>query len=153
MATESRKNMEQALKEFFVPELRALGFKGSFPHFRRIAENSIDLLTFQFYSAGGSFVVEIGQCPLEGFTNAVGILTPANEVTVAHVFPRLRLGSSHEAGKSDHWFEFGEPNYVPAKTYTREHYQLVAKTAASFIPNQASTWWAAHNYAIKGTSA
>ena len=46
MATESRKNMEQALKEFFVPELRALGFKGSFPHFRRIAENSIDLLTF-----------------------------------------------------------------------------------------------------------
>nr|WP_268888411.1 DUF4304 domain-containing protein [Heyndrickxia shackletonii] len=40
--------MISALKKIVVPELRERGFKGSFPHFRRIFENKIDLITFQF---------------------------------------------------------------------------------------------------------
>lgn len=41
-------SMIAALKAVFVPVLRERGFKGSFPHFRRIRPDRIDLLTVQF---------------------------------------------------------------------------------------------------------
>jgi hypothetical protein len=98
MTNDSRKSMEKALKEIFVLDLKKNGFKGSFPHFRRVTIDSIDLLTFQFYSSGGSFVIEIAQCPAEGFRNASGVLTPPDKVQVKHVWPRLRLGAKPEQG-------------------------------------------------------
>ena len=52
----ARAAMEVALKKIVVPELRTLGVRGSFPHFRRVEKQRIDLLSFQFYSSGGSFV-------------------------------------------------------------------------------------------------
>jgi hypothetical protein len=48
MTTDSRESMEKALKETFVLDLKKIGFKGSFPHFRRATNDSIDLLTIQF---------------------------------------------------------------------------------------------------------
>ncbi len=141
MSNEARKQMDKALKECFVPELRKIGFKGSFPHFKRLDQDKLDLLMVQFYSAGGSFVVEIGQCEPEGYTNAKGYLTPATKVKVISVFPRLRLGSNPDAGVNDHWFKFNNPNYDSQEQHTYEHYQQVAKEAASFL-NQANEWWA-----------
>ncbi|MEX2174453.1 MAG: DUF4304 domain-containing protein [Pirellulaceae bacterium] len=38
-----------------------MGFRGSFPHFRRVGGRRIDLLTFQFSMFGGQFVVEVGK--------------------------------------------------------------------------------------------
>jgi uncharacterized protein DUF4304 len=57
--SESRDKMIDALRRVIVPTLRNMGFTGSFPHFRRIRETRIDLLTFQFNRSGGSFVVEV----------------------------------------------------------------------------------------------
>ncbi|EGT3625632.1 DUF4304 domain-containing protein [Morganella morganii] len=144
MTTDSRKSMEKALKEIFVLDLKSIGFKGSFPHFRRITDNSIDLLTFQFYSSGGSFVIEIAQCSAEGFRNASGALTPPDKVQVKHVWPRLRLGAKPDEGVNDHWFKFGEPNYEPQKNYPSEHYKAIAETAVCYLSSQAENWWA-HN--------
>ncbi|WP_053363332.1 DUF4304 domain-containing protein [Bacillus sp. FJAT-27251] len=45
MAAE-RDKMISELKKIVVPELRMSGFKGSFPHFRRIKKDKIDLMTY-----------------------------------------------------------------------------------------------------------
>ncbi len=49
----SRDAMIEELKRVAVPVLRSLGFKRSFPHFRRVTDTQIDLLTFQFSMGGG----------------------------------------------------------------------------------------------------
>lgn len=38
--------MKKALNEQVIPMLRNAGFKGSYPHFRRITDGKVDLLTF-----------------------------------------------------------------------------------------------------------
>ena len=50
MSMNERKMMDNALKKVVIPVLRKLEFKGSLPHFRRMNENNIDLITFQFNS-------------------------------------------------------------------------------------------------------
>jgi len=52
-----REAVEKELKAIVVTALRASGFKGSFPHFRRPLPERIDLLTFQFDRHGGGFVL------------------------------------------------------------------------------------------------
>ena len=54
---ESRR-MKEALQTIAVPKLRRAGFKGSYPHFRRVKENQIDLVSFLGHSQwGGAFEV------------------------------------------------------------------------------------------------
>jgi hypothetical protein len=62
MDNSSRKKMIKHLSEIVIPVLREKGFKGSFPHFRRITNDRINLLTFQFDRYGGGFVIEITNC-------------------------------------------------------------------------------------------
>ncbi len=54
-----RRLMTEELKKTAIPVLKQKGFKGSFPHFRRISDDKIDLLMFQFDKYGGGFIVEI----------------------------------------------------------------------------------------------
>jgi len=63
-----RDKMIAALKEHVIPVLRERGFKGSFPHFRRLSRRFIHILSFQFSSWGGGFVVEAAACPDTGIT-------------------------------------------------------------------------------------
>ena len=86
-----RNKMITALKKTVVPELRNRGFKGSFPHFRRISEDKIDLMTFQFDRYGGGFVVEVGVCSPKGIIHYWGEQVPPNKVTAHDLGTRLRL--------------------------------------------------------------
>lgn len=125
--SQSRDEMIAELKRVVVPVLRALGFKGSFPHFRRTTGSQIELLTFQFSMSGGQFVVEIGKFPLEGH-ELYGKLIPPGQVKMRHLLRRLRLGAKDE--NSDHWFHYGTGN--------------CARVAESVVPNirgQALEWW------------
>jgi hypothetical protein len=117
------------LKKTAVPVLRELGFKGSFPHFRRIGPERVDVLTFQFSSWGGSFVVEIGACPPKGFKSC-GKLIPPQKVKVMHLYRRMRLGAADE--HRDHWFHFEKGNYAQ-----------VADAVAPLIRGQGEAWWKA----------
>ena len=87
----SRSLMIKALKDIVVPKLREDGFKGSFPHFRRIRDDQIDLLTFQFDRHGGGFVIELGKCPPEGFTTYFDEFIPPQKVTAWDVNDRHRI--------------------------------------------------------------
>ena len=105
----SRDRMIAALRKVVVPVLRDMGFSGSFPHFRRIRDSQIDLLTFQFNRDGGSFVVEVAFWAPDGFTTHYEKHIPPNKVRAHDIHPRqrLRLGS-HPPEKADHWF-YHEP--------------------------------------------
>ncbi|MFD1706722.1 DUF4304 domain-containing protein [Siminovitchia sediminis] len=104
-----RKMMDVALKNIVIPKLREQGFKGSFPHFRRVSENDIDLITFQFNRWGGSFVVEIATCPNDGTTMSWGEKVPPEKVNAHHINERFRLGarSFEEEGV---WFTYENAN-------------------------------------------
>ena len=122
-------DMIAALKRVFVPALRARGFKGSFPHFRRPNNEQIDLLTVQFDRWGGGFVVEIAKCDPEGVTTHWGKKIPPNKVSAWDVGKRYRLGSPFTA-EGDHWFRFDDGTPVDA----------VARSVLVYL-NEADRWW------------
>ncbi len=55
----SRDEAIRYIKSIILPELRKIGFKGSYPHFRRENAEGYDLLSFQFNKYGGSFLMEM----------------------------------------------------------------------------------------------
>lgn len=95
--------MISELKKIVVPELRNRGFKGSFPHFRRISDDKIDLMTFQFDRYGGGFVIEVGVSSPEGFTHSWGEKVPPNKVTAHDLNPDNRLRLKENDGQ---WFRY-----------------------------------------------
>jgi len=105
MASSERKKMDNALKNIVIPYLREQGFKGSLPHFRRMNETNIDLVTFQFNRWGGSFVVELTTCSLEGVTTYWGEHIPPNKITAHDIDERYRLGAKSK-DEDGIWFEF-----------------------------------------------
>ena len=114
------------LKRVAVPVLREMGFRGSFPHFRRVGEGRVDLLTFQFSMFGGQFVVEVGKFPAGGHRLA-GKLIPPAEVRMRHLLDRKRLGSTQEI--VDHWFKFDSGDYSG-----------VAASVLPYLRGQAVQW-------------
>jgi hypothetical protein len=108
-----------SLKKLFVPALRARGFKGSFPHFRRIRDDRIDLLTVQFDRHGGGFIIEVSKCPPNGYTTHWGKQLPPNKVRAWDLDRRHRVGSP-KPGVDGHWFRFddGTPTEVVANQAT-----------------------------------
>lgn len=123
----SRDRMIAELKRVVAPELRVIGFRGSFPHFRRATETQVDLLTFQFATGGGQFVIEVGRFPPQGYM-LYGKLIPAAQVKMGHLLRRLRLGARDE--DSDHWFN-----------YESGEYARIAESVVPYIRGQAADWW------------
>lgn len=138
-----REAMNRALKDAVASHLRPRGWTGSMPHFRRQGENQVCLLTFQFYSSGGSFVAEIAECGPDGYTASWGQHWPPNKVN-AHCIdkPRHRIGSP-VFPEGDHWFVFGPRNYERDAdiVHPAEHYDRVAADVMHFIDQQAEPWW------------
>lgn len=131
--SDERRRMVAALRKRVVPALKARGFKGSFPHLRRVAESKIDLLTFQFDKWGGGFIVEIAACPPEGVTMYGGEHVAPGKVNAWHMSRRLRLGAPDE--KSDgRWFRF-------RKGWDDAAYEALACEVLPYLDSQAEPWW------------
>ncbi|OWT71476.1 MULTISPECIES: DUF4304 domain-containing protein [unclassified Achromobacter] len=105
MDNQDRPQMEAALKQTIIPALRSAGFRGSFPHFRRIGNIQTDLWTFQVDKYGGGFVIEISSCPREGMTTAWGKFIPASKVTAHDINERLRL-QNHPGSDTTAWYRY-----------------------------------------------
>ncbi|UPO91038.1 DUF4304 domain-containing protein [Niallia sp. Man26] len=132
MASIERKKMDNALKQVVIPVLREQGFKGSLTHFRRMNENNIDLLTFEFNKWGGSFTVAVGICPKEGVTWE-GEKIPLNKINVYDVEDRLKLGNKTFADGNTIVFD-----YENAKT--EEDYKRVAEEVLSLLKTSDVSW-------------
>lgn len=105
MAT--RDAMNASLKAVVVPHMRAMGFKGSLPHLHRVRGAAADLLTVQFISGGGKFVVELGRVAPGGF-DSYGRHVPLAKATTSYLAERHRLGAEMRVNWGDHWFDFTE---------------------------------------------
>lgn len=137
-----RQAMENALKQMIDAHLRPAGFSGSFPHLRRRLPNRIDLLSFQFHSAGGRFVVEVAQCGADGFTTRWGKHLPASKVTAQFVVNppnRVRIGTD-TFGTRDHWYSFGTRNYERPQALSSD-YDTVAEQVLTDVRRQAEPFW------------
>jgi len=82
--------MVAELQSTVVSKLRAQGFKGSYPHFRRFVGNRVDLLTFQHDKWGRGFVLEIARATAEGVTRHWGEVISANKITAHDLHPSER---------------------------------------------------------------
>jgi Domain of unknown function (DUF4304) len=106
------------LKRVVQPHLRALGFSGSFPHFRKIGQATIDLVTFQFDRSGTGFVIEIARCPPEGIVTHWGERILPNKTKAWDVHPKSRKRIQPKVGGgTDAWFRFDKttPSAVAAE--------------------------------------
>ena len=128
-----RQQMIETLKERVVPHLRERGFKGSFPHFRRIGESKTDLLMFQFDKWGGGFIIELGEGPADELVQHWGERVPAAKLTVPvlSLASRVRLVADN-AATSETWFRFD--------ANTRAAFDDAADNVVRLLP-QADGWW------------
>jgi len=126
-------DVRAVLKERVIPALRLRGFRGSFPHFRRLAGAKLELVTFQFDKWGsGNFVVNLASCPSSGAVMAWGEHIPPGRVTAYHLHPRLRLGARD--AESDHWFEYSAFASDAA---------AASENLLRLLDTQGATWWRA----------
>ena len=138
--SEARDKMIAALKKIVVPTLRDMGFRGSFPHFRRHRDEQLDLLTFQFSQWGGSFVVEIAYCPAAGSTLHTGEHVAPDKARVHHqqYGSRLRLGVQPPPNNRDHWFQF--------ESASQSVYTDTALEVLPLLRSQAEHYWQRHEH-------
>ena len=138
MVKSRREMMNQALKKVMIPYLRQKGFKGSFPHFRRMTEINIELITFQFNKWGGSFVVELAASPIQGVTMTWGEQIPPNKVTAHDINERYRLGAKSGDGI---WFDFenaeNEQDYEKVASHVLD---LLMITDISQVTQSLNKW-------------
>lgn len=132
MESNRRKMMDNAFKKIVTPVLRKQEFKGSLPHFRRNNEMNIDLITFQFNRWGGSFVVELATCPIEGVTMNWGEKIPPNKVTAQHLKNRFRLGAK-SVDEDGIWFDF-------EKAKTDDDFEEIASSVVGLLNTSDRLW-------------
>lgn len=167
LLAEERTRMIEELKKWVVPELNNIGFKGSFPHYRRIKQNRVDLLMFQFDKWGGGFLIEISYVLLDGDENKLCIEknnTPFEKLTVSCTNLRHRLYPD----RFDGWFYYydvaevksnGVKFLVPVKPADRQSFidntkgkiswlQIVDESIYEQLANEvlgkfdeAEKWW------------
>ena len=144
--SEHSARMVGALKTRFVPALRERGFAGSFPHFRRRLPERVDYLTVQFYSAGGSFVVEVGRTGPDGFTDGPWKHLPVDKINVGHIFynrRRLTPRDAHGGWRGREWFQFGPRSYDSSEPVKpQEFYDAIADQALAIFDTTGEPWLA-----------
>lgn len=120
--------MTKTLKSFVVPEIKALNYSGSFPHFRRERDGRFEFVSFQFNRHGGSFVLECGFATphdLPDFAKKLQFekLTSGN----AHPDNRLRI-TPKTSVTEDFWFAYSEFK-------EEKQFENLAKSLIPLLPN------------------
>ena len=118
--------MDKALKSIVVPEIKHLGFTGSYPHFRKKVGETYQFVSFQFgrTSLIGSFVMEFGYMEIGELPEWAKEL-PFNKLNYGHAKHRKRV-KPVSVGDTDYWFDYG--------SYTKnEQYLELARSVKTLL--------------------
>lgn len=140
------KKMRKALDELVIAPLKAQGFEGEYPHFRRVtSEERIELLVVEIGT--GRYGNQFGVCGSVVFPKEADILhrnyapvldeLPLDEITVYHTRLRKSLPGMSYGGfyYTDVYEERMEPsNDIPKVWYSYE--AVSEKRAATFQPRE-----------------
>lgn len=126
---EKRQKMNLALKESVVPKLREKGFKGSLPHFRRILETEIHLLTFQFDRYGGGFVIELAKTENKPFETPWGKKIETSKLTAHDFYKRIRIHpqGTLRSSTTDDWFRYDKTSFGLKSIYKEVTEQVLSQ--------------------------
>lgn len=138
MTSVRSQQMKASLQERFVPAVRDLGFKGTFPNFWRVTGDWLDLVSVQFSMAGDGFFVNLATCkrPDSDSPQAKRLRKP-EAVRVADLF-----GSGERLGKDRGGF-FGFSTLTATTAKARGHDDEVAARATRCLQTEAEPWWKA----------
>ena len=103
--------MRTALKELVIPNLLDRGFEGKYPHYKKIYDERIELLSFDTNKWGNSFTVEVSTVFLPSSIHDSNLSGseekhPIDTVTVWDTNYRYRL-----RGMFDGWFSYDDEFY------------------------------------------
>ena len=111
----NREIMLSALKNTVIKELKSQGFIGTYPNFKKITSDGIELICFQTNKYGGSFTVEVSAVfPDSKVTNLsnMNALVDEKTVNVSCTNQRYRL-----KGMYDGWFYYRDVYKLPNGFY------------------------------------
>lgn len=129
----NRNIMLEALNKSVIKDLKAQGFSGRFPHFKRVKEDCIELICFQTNKYGGSFVVEVSAVfPDSKVTNLSDSDADVdiNKVDVSCTNERYRL-----KGMFDGWFYYSDVYKMPQGFY----HNVLESEKETFKPSEEWT--------------
>ena len=131
----SRDNMLASIKRIIVPELRQRKFKGSFPHFRRIDGDTVNLLTIQFDRNGGGFVIELANWKGPAFKTHWGLEIPHKKLKAHDLNDRIRIypDSKEEIDGTDSWFRYD-------RSETDEIFDEVSRSVIARLSDMEKYW-------------
>ena len=123
--------MKKHLELNVIGPLLAQGFTGKYPHFRRVKEDCIELISFQTNKHGGSFTVEVSAVfPDKENKNYVsGSNLSVNELTVWDTNERYRL-----KGMYDGWFYYRDLYSKYILGYGKDYIDMSENTADPTVP-------------------
>ncbi|WP_369753397.1 DUF4304 domain-containing protein [Flavobacterium sp. WC2409] len=133
-----RDNIIHSLNSVFIPELRKLKFKGSFPHFRRTENDKTNLLTFQFDRDGGGFILELANHIGNEYTTHWNEIIELKQLNAHDLNERKRIYPNSENennGKAD-WFRYDKKSFVSFGN----KFDKLAKKVTDRIPLMEKYW-------------
>jgi hypothetical protein len=119
----------QRVKSVLVPELRAEGFAGRFPNFRRVQRELIQQVSVQGWRYGGERTVNLSF----GFT----FIQPAHaDPTAPETEYSYRIGTS--SGR-DRWWKYGSASEAEAIALADDMISIYRAEAPVFFPGRLRT--------------
>ncbi len=133
-----RNKMIRSLNEIFIPKLRDMNFKGSFPHYRRTIDGKTNLLTFQFDKHGGGFIIELANWRGSEFKTHWGEVIPVNKLTAHDLNDRQRIypNTLVEGNGNESWFRYDQRTlFIFGNKYNR-----LSKKVLKRLPVMEKYW-------------
>lgn len=131
----SAQHMSAALKVELVPALKAGGFDGTFPRYRRVRPAAIELLAIFYDKAATCFFLEFGAHERGDKHASWGEVVPESKLSLEHVGfqRRARLRARCSGGSlANDWFAFG--------AFSEEsQFRELAASVANLLP-QVEQW-------------
>lgn len=123
--------MKSYLKELVIAPLLADGFTGQYPHYRRVLEDYIELVSIQTNKYGGSFTIEVSvvfpDLPNKNHVDWDGLTI--DHLTVWNTNDRYRL-----KGMYDGWFYYRDLYAKHLLGFRKDYLDVSEKQTSDFVP-------------------